>query len=87
MVLEDSLSNASAGNKKFDDSSSRISNSDDEAADKGEIPEKPKMLTEQEINQKIRDTEGYDESNLFKDEEVDQEGMARIMGLKTEVEV
>jgi hypothetical protein len=50
MVLEESLSNASAGNKKFDDSSSRISNSDDDAAYKGEIPEKPKMLTEEEMN-------------------------------------
>ena len=71
MVLEDSLSNASAGNKKFDDSSSRISNSDDDAANKGEIPEKPKMLTEEEMNQQIRDNEGYDEANLFKDDEVD----------------
>jgi hypothetical protein len=50
MVIEDSLSNASAANKRFDDSSSRISNSDDEIDANKPIPEKPKMLTEDEIN-------------------------------------
>ena len=81
MILEESLSNASVGNKKFSDSSSRISNSDDEAGNV--IPEKPKLLTYEEMNQKLRNNEGFDEGNLFKDDEVDQEGMARRLGLKT----
>lgn len=45
------------------------------------------MLTEEEMNQQIRENEGFDESNLFKDEEVDQQGMSRIMGLNNEVDI
>ena len=39
------------------------------------------------MNQKLRNNEGFDEANLFKDEEVDQEGMARRLNLKTQVEI
>jgi hypothetical protein len=54
MVLDDSLSSASVGNKIQDDSSSKISGSDDDVAAGVPVPEKPKMLTEDEINQYIR---------------------------------
>ena len=54
MVLDDSFSDAEPGNKKYDDSSSKISGSDDDMAAGVPILEKPKTLTEDEINQYIR---------------------------------
>lgn len=88
MVLDESLSNASAANKKYDESSSKISfhDSDDDVPNIP-IPEKPKMLTEEEINTLIREQEGFDNENIFKDIEINQEGMARLLGFTKQVEI
>lgn len=44
-------------------------------------PKKPTMMTDSEINEAIRREFGYDIERVFTDDEVDQEGLKRILGL------
>lgn len=44
-------------------------------------PKKPIMMTDSEINEAIRREFGYDIERVFTDDEVDQEGLKRILGL------
>lgn len=52
-----------------------------------DAPKNPKDLTEDDINQMIRSEIGFDPYNIFKDTEGDQDGMARKMNLKNQIEM
>ena len=52
-----------------------------------QIPTKPKERTEIEYQQSIRKELGYDNINIFTDEEGNELGMKNLMGLKNEVEI
>ena len=50
-------------------------------------PPKPRILTEKEINEKIRAELGYDMLDLFREDEGDEDGLARQCGLKNQFEI
>lgn len=65
-------------------SSSRISSSHSEAE---VAPKKPERYSRDELDAILREELGYDQLNIFKDDEVDREGMARLNNLKTAVDI
>lgn len=47
------------------------------------MPTKPQQYTAKQRNEILRNEIGYDQDNIFKNEEHNREGMSRLLGLKT----